>query len=96
VSVARTPGRQTDEPDDDAPILQVDELDYDDVGRTLQELATQLRGIADLIDNGDLRRFIAQVNEIGDSAMHEEADRMMAERFERTLPGLRSFRRNYD
>jgi Trp operon repressor len=94
--MARTPGRQTDEPDDDAPILQVEELNFFDVGRTLQELAAQLRGVADLIDNGEVRRLFEQAEEIGVVEAYEEADRVSNERFERTLTGLRSFRRNYD
>ncbi|HEY8590055.1 MAG TPA: helix-turn-helix domain-containing protein [Naasia sp.] len=94
--MARTPGRQTNEPDDDAPILQVDELSFFDVGRTLQELATQLRGVADQIDNGDIRRLFEEAEEIGVPEAFEVADKRAKERFERTLVGLRSFRRNYD
>jgi hypothetical protein len=94
--MARTPGRATDEPDDDAPILQVDELNYYEVGRTLQELAAQLRGVADLIDNGDLRRMYELAEKVGAVEAFEDADRASNERFQRTLTGLRSFRRNYD
>jgi DNA invertase Pin-like site-specific DNA recombinase len=94
--MARTPGRQTDAPDEDAPILQVDELNLFDVGRTLQELATQLRGVADLIDNGELRDMVKQAQEIQDDDLSEHVTRAVDEKFERTLTGLRSFRRNYD
>ena len=94
--MARTPGRATDEPDDDAPILQVDELSFYEVGRTLQELAAQLRGVADLIDNGDLRRMYEVAERVGAVEAFEDAERAGEERFHRTLTGLRSFRRNYD
>ena len=94
--MARTPGRQTDEPDDDAPILQVDELQLLDVGRTLQELATQLRGVADQIDNGDIKRLWTLIEQHGNEQDIDDAERLAVERFERTLTGLRSFRRNYD
>lgn len=94
--MARTPGRATDEPDDDAPILQVDELNFYEVGSTLQELAAQLRGVADLIDNGDLRRMYEVAEKVGAVEAFEDADRASNERFQRTLTGLRSFRRNYD
>jgi hypothetical protein len=94
--MARTPGRATDEPDDDAPILQVDELGFYEVGRTLQELAAQLRGVADLIDNGDLRRMYEVAEKVGAVEAFEDAERESDERFHRTLTGLRSFRRNYD
>lgn len=96
MTMARTPGRQTDQPDEDAPILQVEELNYFDVGRTLHELAAQLRGVADLIDNDEIRKFLDQVDQFGDSEANGEADKLVIERFERTLTGLRSFRRNYD
>jgi len=94
--MARTPGRQTNEPDEDDPILQVDELNLYDVGRTVQELAAQLRGIADLIDNGELKRMITEADEIGVDEVSEHVAKVADERFERTLTGLRSFRRNYD
>lgn len=94
--MARTPGRATDEPDDDAPILQVDELNFYEVGRTLQELAAQLRGVADLIDNGDVRRMYELADKVGAVEAFEDAERAAGERFQRTLTGLRSFRRNYD
>jgi hypothetical protein len=94
--MARTPGRATDEPDEDAPILQVDELTVFEVGRTLQELAAQLRGVADLIDNGDLRRMYELAEKVGAEEAFEDADSASNERFNRTLTGLRSFRRNYD
>lgn len=94
--MARTPGRQTNEPDDEAPLLQVDELNFYDVGRTIQELAAQLRGVADLIDNGELRRLLDDAMRYGSSAAVEETENLANERFERTLTGLRSFRRNYD
>ena len=94
--MARTPGRQTNEPDDDDPILQVDELNFYDVGRTLQELATQLRGVADLIDNGELKRMFSEADEAGAFEATESAEKLANERFERTLTGLRSFRRNFD
>lgn len=94
--MARTPGRATNEPDDDAPILQVDELNFYEVGRTLQELAAQLRGVADLIDNGDLRRMYELAEKVGAIEAFEDAERATDERFQRTLTGLRSFRRNYD
>lgn len=94
--MARTPGRQTNEPDEDDPILQIDELSFTDVGRTIQELATQLRGVADLIDSAELRKAFDDAAEIGEPDVHEHVNRMADERFERTLTGLRSFRRNYD
>jgi DNA invertase Pin-like site-specific DNA recombinase len=94
--MARTPGRQTNEPDDNSPILQVDELNLYDVGRTIQELAAQLRGVADLIDNGEIRRSYQEAERIGAAEAFEVADELATERFERTLTGLRSFRRNYD
>ena len=94
--MARTPGRQTNEPDDDAPILQVDELNFTDVGRTLQDLATQLRGVADIIDSAELRRLFAEAERLGVFEIYEDAEKASNERFERTLTGLRSFRRNYD
>jgi DNA-binding NtrC family response regulator len=94
--MARTPGRQTNEPDDDAPILQVDELNLFDVGHTLQELATQLRSVADLIDSGDVRRSFQEAERIDVEEAYDIANQLAAERFGRTLSGLRSFRRNYD
>lgn len=94
--MARTPGRATDEPDDDAPILQVDELNFYEVGRTLQELAAQLRGVADLIDNGEIRQMYEVAERVGAVEAFEDAEKEASLRFQRTLTGLRSFRRNYD
>lgn len=94
--MARTPGRQTDQQDEDAPLLQVEELAYSDVGRTLKELAEQIRSIADLIDDGDVLKAWDVAERIGAQAAIDDAEQLEAERFNRTLAGLRSFRRNYD
>lgn len=94
--MARTPGRATDQPDDDAPLLQVEELTFSDVGRTLTELTGQLASVAALIDGPDFERAWNTAREVGVAEAYEDAERMSKDRFARTLSGLRSFRRNYD
>src|SRR4051812_16240773 len=94
--MARTPGRQTDQPDEDAPLLQVEELSLRDVGRTLKELAEQIRNVADLIDGGDLEKAWELAEHVHVADAYEESERLEKDRFQRTLSGLRSFRRNYD
>ncbi|MBX3100569.1 MAG: helix-turn-helix domain-containing protein [Salinibacterium sp.] len=94
--MARTPGRQTDQQDDDSPLLQVDELTLRDVGHTLKELTEQIRGVADLIDGGDLEKAWQEAERVYQPVAFEEAEQLANDRFVRTLSGLRAFRRNYD
>lgn len=94
--MARTPGRQTDQQDDNAPLLQVDELAFDDVGRTLKELTEQLRGVANLLNDGALAHAWAEAERVGVPEAYEVADELSNARFTQALSGLRSFRRNYD
>lgn len=94
--MARTPGRQTDSQDEDAPLLQVDELDFSDVGRTLKELTDQLRGVTDLLAGGDLAKAWETAERVGVAEAYEDAESLSNARFSQTLSGLRSFRRNYD
>lgn len=95
--MARTPGRQTDQQDEDSPLLQVDELTLRDVGRTLKELTEQIRGVADLIDGGEYDKAWeeAERHNYHPGAV-QEAEQLANDRFVRTLSGLRAFRRNYD
>jgi hypothetical protein len=60
------------------------------------KLDAQLQGVADLIDNGDLWRMCELADKVGAVEALEGAARAAGERFQRTLTGLRSFRRNYD
>lgn len=94
--MARTPGRQTDQQDDDAPLLQVDELTEGDVARTLKELTEQLSNVANLLESEKLRAAWEQARRVDVDEAYEYAAEVSAEQFARTLSGLRSFRRNYD
>ena len=94
--MARTPGRQTDQQDDEAPLLQVDELVFGDVGRTLVELTEQLRRVADLLAGNDVARAWETAERVGAAEAYEDAEKLANTRFAETLSGLRSFRRNYD
>jgi len=94
--MARTPGRQTDQQDDQAPLLQLDELVFGDVGRTLTDLTEQLRRVANLLEGKDLARAWAEADRVNVAEAYEEAEQLANVRFAETLSGLRSFRRNYD
>lgn len=94
--MVRTPGRQTDSQDEDSPLLQVDELDFSDVGRTLKELTDQLRAVTDLLAGGDVAKAWETAERSGVADTYEDAEKLSNARFSQTLSGLRSFRRNYD
>lgn len=93
--MARTPGRQTERPDDE-PELQVDELSVFDIGQRLVELGKQLQAVGAYTDDDDLRDVIHQANEIGEDDVFEHVGRRVDGAVRSTLTGLREFRRSYD
>ncbi|MFC0680528.1 helix-turn-helix domain-containing protein [Lysobacter korlensis] len=74
----------------------MDEVTFFEVGMQLRELARQLSDVSQLIDDEELRRLARQVDEIGVDELDEDVARQQSDRLQRTLMGMRSFRRNYD
>lgn len=94
--MARTPGRQSDEPEDEA-MLAADEVNFEEVHRVLTDMADQLRAVAGRIKSPSIESCLEYDEQIGmDEAEHEKLNREYRDALERTLTGLRQFRRNYD
>jgi DNA-binding MurR/RpiR family transcriptional regulator len=94
--MSRTPGRRTDDPDDDNTQLEVDEVTFAYVGERLIELGEQLRTVGQYVDSPRIRQLERELQEHG---LDEIADELNAENtaaLRKTLTGLRSFRREYD
>lgn len=94
--MARTPGRRTDEPDEDGNLAPVDELTYFEVGIELRELAKQLNDVSSFIDDPKFKRELDEVQKHGSAQHFEDLETEFPDRLRRTLMGMRSFRRNYD
>lgn len=94
--MSRTPGRRTDDPEDESAELQVDEVTFLDVGAHLVQLAEQLKTVGELVDSPRIRQLERDFEEHG----LEEIQRLLSEEakiaLNKTLTGLRSFRREYD
>jgi len=93
--MARTPGRQTDEPDEGED-LAPSGMAFTDVGMRLSELARQLSIVAEHIDDKAFRKDAIEVAKFGNREAEEDLEREVETRLERTLLGMQSFRRNYD
>jgi Trp operon repressor len=75
--------------------LQIDEVDFVDVGRQLVELGEQLIAVGRLVDNPERRANFSTAYEHNADEIVEKLESEEAEAFRSTLKGLRSFRRDY-
>lgn len=98
--MSRTPGRRTDEPDDEG-MLATDGLMLSDIGQSLVELGEQLSKVGALTDKRE--RWNAAAEFYGPEL--DEVERIQAESdradeihaaMTKTLAGLRMFRGNYE
>lgn len=94
--MSRTPGRRTDDPEDENAELQVDEVTFSDVGAHLVQLAEQLHAVGELVNNPRIRQLDRELQEHGLKEIQQELGDEAKTALNKTLTGLRSFRREYD
>ncbi|MCU1414936.1 MAG: hypothetical protein JWN80_2276 [Microbacteriaceae bacterium] len=94
--MSRTPGRQTDDPDDEGAELQVDEVNFPDVGEHLVQLGEQLQAVGQLVTNPRIAQLSRELHEHGLQIIEDELNAEAQSALRKTLTGLRSFRREYD
>ena len=94
--MSRTPGRRTDDPEDENAELQVDEVNFLDVGAHLVQLAEQLHAVGELVNNPRIRELDRDLQEHGLEEIQKELGDEAKTALNKTLTGLRSFRREYD
>lgn len=94
--MSRTPGRRTDDPEDENAELQVDEVNFFDVGAHLVQLAEQLQAVGQLVNSPRIHQLSRELEEHGQEETELDLRSESKAALNRTLTGLRSFRREYD
>jgi len=94
--MSRTPGRRTDDPEDETTELEVDEVNFYDVGERLVELGEQLKAVGQLPELTRIRKLEHELQEHGLEEIERDIDAETHAALRKTLTGLRTFRREYD
>lgn len=98
--MSRTPGRRTDEPEDEA-MLAVEDIELRDIGQSLMDLGEQLRKVGAFTEkkqSWDPRRQELEddLDEYDRLALESKRSDEVRDAMTKTLTGLRMFRGNYD
>lgn len=98
-AMSRTPGRRPDQPEDEDPLLAVNEVDLRDIGQSLIELGEQLRKVGQLTEKKALLERGVLYGDEFHELTPQEVEQEISEThlaMRHTLTGLRAFRRSYD